>query len=43
MGKEMGDNVQLIGIVGDINGENDTQHIELAQTIAQKPMLNLPT
>ena len=34
--KEMGDDVQLIGIVGDINGENDTQHIELAQTIAQK-------
>lgn len=34
--REMGDNVQLIGIVGDINGEADTQHIELAQTIAQK-------
>ncbi len=33
---KMGDDVQLIGIVGDINGENDTQHIELAQTIAQK-------
>lgn len=34
--KEMDDDVQLIGIVGDINGEADTQHIELAQTIAQK-------
>ncbi len=34
--REMGDDVQLIGIVGDINGENDTQHIELAQTITQK-------
>lgn len=34
--KEMGDDVQLIGIVGDISGETDTQHIELAQTIAQK-------
>lgn len=34
--REMGDDIQLIGIVGDINGENDTQHIELAQTIAQK-------
>ena len=33
---KMGDDVQLFGIVGDINGENDTQHIELAQTIAQK-------
>ena len=27
--REMGDDIQLIGIVGDINGENDTQHIEL--------------
>ena len=34
--KELGDDVQLIGIVGDINGETDTQHIELAQAIAQK-------
>lgn len=34
--REMGDDVQLIGIVGDINGESDTQHIELAQTIAEK-------
>ncbi len=34
--REMGDDVQLIGIVGDIYGENDTQHIELAQTIADK-------
>jgi len=34
--RELGDDVQLIGIVGDINGETDTQHIELAQTIAQK-------
>lgn len=33
--REMGDDIQLIGIVGDINGENDTQHIELAQTIVQ--------
>lgn len=34
--EELGDDVQLIGIVGDINGETDTQHIELAQAIAQK-------
>ena len=34
--KEMGDDMQIIGIVGDINGENDTQHIELAQTITQR-------
>lgn len=33
--REMGDDIQLIGIVSDINGENDTQHIELAQTIVQ--------
>lgn len=32
---EMGDDIQLIGIVCDINGENDTQHIELARTIVQ--------
>ncbi|MDE7324564.1 MAG: TlpA family protein disulfide reductase [Lachnospiraceae bacterium] len=34
--REMGDDMQLIGIVGDISGETDTQHIALAQTIAQK-------
>ena len=34
--EEMGDDMQIIGIVGDINGENDTQHIELAQTITQR-------
>ncbi len=34
--KEMGEDMQLIGIVGDINGEEDTQHIELARTITER-------
>ena len=30
------EDMQLIGIVGDINGEEDTQHIELARTITER-------
>lgn len=32
----MPDDVQLIGLVGDIAGEEDTEHLELARKIAEK-------
>ena len=32
----MPENVQIIGIVGDIAGEGDTEHLELARKIAEK-------
>lgn len=34
--KEMPDNVQLIGLVEDINGVNDTEHIKLARQILKE-------
>jgi len=33
---EMPDNVQLIGLVTDISGENDTAHVDLAKQILEK-------
>lgn len=34
--EEMPENVQLIGIVGDIEGKEDTEHLELARAIVEK-------
>lgn len=34
--KEMPDNVQLLGLVIDISGEDDTEHLDLAVDITQK-------
>lgn len=38
--KEMPDNVQLIGLVEDINGVNDTEHIKLARQILKEADAN---
>lgn len=34
--KEMPDNVQMLGLIIDINGEDDTEHLDLAVDITQK-------
>lgn len=34
--EEMPDHVQLIGLVGDIEGKEDTEHLELARRIVEK-------
>lgn len=34
--KEMSDDVQLIGLVGDINGKDDLEHLNLAKKIIEK-------
>lgn len=34
--KELPENVQIIGLVSDITGENDTEHLELASAIMEK-------
>ncbi len=33
---EMPENVQIVGIVGDIEGKEDTEHLELAKAIVEK-------
>ena len=38
--KEMPDNVQLIGLVEDINGVNDTEHIKLARQVLKEADAN---
>ncbi|MDR1771367.1 MAG: TlpA family protein disulfide reductase [Hungatella sp.] len=34
--KELSDDIQIIGIVGDIDGEKDTKHLNLAKKIVEK-------
>nr|WP_024835150.1 TlpA disulfide reductase family protein [Clostridium sp. 12(A)] len=38
--EEMSDNVQIIGLVGDIEGENDKKHLDLAKKIVNKAGVN---
>lgn len=37
---EMPEGVQIVGIVGDIEGKEDTEHLELAKTIIEKADVN---
>lgn len=40
--KEMPDNVQIVGLIIDINGEDDTEHHDLAVDITQKASAEFP-
>lgn len=37
------DKVQFLGIVGDIQGTDDTKHLELARTIVEKAGVTFPS
>ena len=40
--EELPDNVQIIGLVGDIEGEDDTEYLELAQMIQERAGVKFP-
>lgn len=41
--EKYGDKVQFLGIVGDIQGTDDTKHLELARTIVEKAGVTFPS
>lgn len=42
LSEKYADTVQFIGIVGDVDGPNDTKHLELAKTITDKAGVTYP-
>ena len=42
LSEKYADTVQFIGIVGDVDGPNDTKHLELAKTITDKSEVTYP-